>query len=65
MVLPTPSRVNFSSQAAASATRPMVLSAMTHSTGDPSPLCTFEEIRSATAWARAIVFSSNASRTPP
>ena len=33
IVEPTPSRSNFSAQAAASATRPIVLSAMTHSTG--------------------------------
>ena len=65
MVLPTPSRSNFSAQAADSATRPIVPSAMTHSTGEPSPLRRFAPISSATACARAIVFSSRLSRTPP
>ena len=65
MVAPTPSRSNFSAQAALSATRPMVPSAMTHSTGLPSPFFKLVEIKSATAFARFMVFSSRLSRTPP
>ena len=65
MVAPTPSRSNFSAQAALSATRPMVVSLMTHSTDEPSPLRRFEVINSATALAKAMVFSSRLSRTPP
>ena len=62
---PTPSRSNFSAQAALSATRPMVVSAMTHSTGEPSPLRRFLSISSFTALARLMVFSSRLSRIPP
>ena len=65
MVAPTPSRSNFSWQAAVSATRPMVLSAMTQSTGVPSPLRKLWLIKSATACAKAMVFSSRLSLTPP
>ena len=65
MVEPTPSRSNFSAQAALSATRPMVLSAITHSTGEPSPLRKFSEMSLATDLAKFMVFSSRLSRTPP
>ena len=65
MVEPTLFFSNFSAQAAASATLPMVVSAMTHSTGEPSPLRRLLLMSSATALANAIVFSSNDSLTPP
>ena len=65
MVAPTPSRSNFSAQAAASATRPIVLSAMTHSTALPSPFFRWPVMSAATALARFMVFSSRLSRTPP
>ena len=65
MVLPTPSRSNFSAQAALSATRPMVPSAMTHSTGEPSPFLRWVSMRFFTALAKAMVFTSKLSRTPP
>ena len=43
----------------------LVLTAMTHSTGLPSPFFRLVEISSATAFAKFIVFSSRLSRTPP
>ena len=51
MVAPTPSRSNLAAHAALSPTRPMVVSAITHSTGEPSPFFRFLLINSATAFA--------------
>ena len=56
IVAPTPSRSNFSAQAALSATRPMVPSAITHSTGVPSPFFKLEVINSATAFPDSLFF---------
>ena len=65
MTTPTPSLRNFSAHAAASGTRPMVESAMTHCTGVPSLYLSVLLINPATFLAISMVCSSNDSRTPP
>ena len=65
MDTPTPSLRNFSAAAAASATPPIVVSAMTHSTFEPSGYRRDFEISLATDCACRMVWSSSDSRTPP
>jgi hypothetical protein len=62
---PTPSRANFSAQRAASETPPMVVSAMTTSTGRPLAWRKLEVKKSAVERAIFMVCSSSDSRTPP
>jgi len=62
---PTFSRSNFSAQAAASATPPMQLSAMTHSTGWPFGYFSDSLISFAALCAIFITWPSSDSRTPP
>ena len=64
MVTATFSFLNLSAQAALSATLPMVVSEITHSTGVPSGYFNVLEISAATLFAIFIVWSSRDSRTP-
>jgi len=61
---PTPSRVNLSAHLAASVTPPMVVSAITHSTGKPLECLRFLDINWAAAWAICMVCPSKDSLIP-
>jgi hypothetical protein len=61
---PTFSRSNFAAQAAASAQPPMLVSAITHCTGEPSGYFSLAEISLAALLAMFMVCSSSDSRTP-